>query len=245
MLITHLSKNKNHLIIPESSSTFSEQIESCWFDIEFWKERNAISGFSKGRSTTWFLNSESITATSESWVLKHYYRGGMVARFLHDKYFYLGVKNTRAWQEIKLTQLMLQSNLPVPKTIAAQIKRDGIFYTADIITQKIDNANNLVEYLKQMPLEKSVWRHIGQMVRQFHLAGILHADLNAHNILLDEKGKLWLIDFDKCYKTAPHASWQQSNLERLKRSFLKELNNNVIQHFDGENWQSLVEGYSS
>ncbi len=55
-----------------------------------------------------------------------------------------------------------------------------------------------------------------------HNAGVNHTDLNIHNILIDDQDKVWIIDFDKCYKQE-HGEWKKHNLERLKRSFKKEL----------------------
>ena len=53
------------------------------------------------------------------------------------------------------------------------------------------------------------------------LSGVNHTDLNIHNILIDDKDKVWIIDFDKCHQ-ASEGRWRELNLERLKRSFLKE-----------------------
>lgn len=45
-------------------------------------------------------------------------------------------------------------------------------------------------------------------------------DLNARNILVDEAGKPWLIDLDRC-RLRPPGKWQASNLQRLERSVVK------------------------
>ena len=58
------------------------------------------------------------------------------------------------------------------------------------------------------------------MLARFHRAGLDHADLNAHNILLDAAGNPWLIDFDRSRRRAD-GSWRQSNLDRLARSLAK------------------------
>ena len=41
-------------------------------------------------------------------------------------------------------------------------------------------------------------RPLARPFAELHDAQIYHSDLNAHNILLDEAGKAWIVDFDKC-----------------------------------------------
>ena len=75
---------------------------------------------------------------------------------------------------------------------------------------------------------------------------ICHTDLNAHNILvqqLENGQKCWLIDFDKCGQKSGD-SWKQGNLERLHRSFVKEVGRMNIQ-FNEENWAELLKGYNA
>lgn len=60
----------------------------------------------------------------------------------------------------------------------------------------------------------------GAMIRRFHRAGLDHVDLNARNILIDNRGGPWLIDLDRCRLRSP-GRWQRSNLARLERSLEK------------------------
>ena len=55
--------------------------------------------------------------------------------------------------------------------------------------------------------------------------------------------KCWLIDFDKCGQKSGD-SWKQGNLERLHRSFVKEVGRMNIQ-FNEENWAELLKGYNN
>jgi 3-deoxy-D-manno-octulosonic acid kinase len=61
---------------------------------------------------------------------------------------------------------------------------------------------------------------VGALVARFHRAGIWHADLNAHNVLVTNE-ELYLIDFDRGRQREPADSWQQANLLRLRRSLVK------------------------
>jgi 3-deoxy-D-manno-octulosonic acid kinase len=68
------------------------------------------------------------------------------------------------------------------------------------------------------------WQAVGATVARFHRAGVMHADLNAQNILLDDQFGVFLVDFDKSRKMPADQSWQKANLERLNRSLLKLVN---------------------
>ena len=74
-----------------------------------------------------------------------------------------------------------------------------------------------------------------------HHAQVNHTDLNIHNILIDDSDKVWIIDFDKCCQQSGDA-WKQGNLDRLRRSFEKEVVRHQIYWHDAE-LKVLLEGY--
>lgn len=222
----------------------SERLPDCHphhFDAEYWKQQGAIVGSSFGRGTTWFLRHQQY-----EYVLRHYHRGGLVGRFNRDQFLYTGRRNTRVVREFQLLQQMFEQGLPVPRPIAGRIIRTGHFYTADLIIERIAGASDLVHLLEQGSLPRDTWVRIGELVARFHNAGIWHADLNAHNILRDAQGKLWLIDFDRGHQRSLDTRWPQANLDRLLRSFNKELGRlPVFQWEQARDWPPLLEGYQA
>ena len=92
-------------------------------------------------------------------------------------------------------------------------------------------------------LAEGHWIAIGSVIRRFHEESIYHADLNANNIMLDEGGRCYLIDFDRCGFKKPKLKWKKENLLRLKRSLNKMLKNEEVLHFSDINWRSLLRGY--
>ncbi|MBF4218345.1 lipopolysaccharide kinase InaA family protein, partial [Vibrio anguillarum] len=58
------------------------------------------------------------------------------------------------------------------------------------------------------------------------------------NILIDGQEKVWIIDFDKCCQQQGE-SWKKGNLDRLKRSFEKELIKRKI-HWTKEHWELML-----
>ena len=208
------------------------------FDVNYWVEKDAVVGSAKGRGTTWFLKHEN-----ENLVLRHYYRGGLVSKLLNDQYLFTGLANTRAYREFFLLLQLNELGLPAPAPVAIQIQRSGLIYRSDILTLRIRNSEDLVSILSASKLEAAEWKKIGATIRQFHLHDIYHHDLNAHNILIDEQGKVWLIDFDQGDIRQNGAGWKANNLNRLKRSFVKEAGKLDKFMWQESDWDALLEGY--
>ena len=175
-------------------------------------------------------------------VLKHYYRGGMVASFLKDQYLGFNVENTRSFKEWRLLKRLLDFGLPVPEAVAARAIRGPGYFRADLITQKIEDARTLADVLSSEKLDAASWQRIGDCIKQFHAHDVYHADLNARNILLAE-GQVNLIDFDNSYIRSGSDAWKQANLARLHRSLMKFKNNQSKFHFEDSDWEALLKGY--
>ena len=213
---------------------------------EFWQQRNAVTGSAQGRGTTWFvefISQKKSPQPKQQWVLRHYYRGGLIGKIIKDKYIFTGQKNTRAACEYQLLNTLQKLALPAPEPIAFRVIKQGMFYQADLLSSRIENAQDLVAILSAGEVAEEVWLEVGRVIRRFHDAGIYHHDLNSHNILLDENNKVWLIDFDRGEQRQSSASWQQANMARLLRSFEKEKARLPNFYWEKLNWQLLLEGY--
>jgi len=180
---------------------------------------------------------------NKNMVLKHYFRGGLIASIVKDLYFGFGIEKTRAFREWRLLKEMQKLDLPVPNAVAARVKKGLFFYQADLITQKIENTKTLSDVLSEEDLNSKQWGRIGACIKLFHQKNIYHADLNARNILLDQEGEVYLIDFDNSSIRNDDASWKMSNLTRLKRSLNKFKKNESDFYFDEQSWSDLVRGY--
>lgn len=210
-----------------------------YFSAEYWQQQNAITGQSHGRGVTWFLQHHTA-----HWVLRHYWRGGLIGRYIPDQFFYTGLSSSRAFAEFNLLQRLVEDELPVPRPVAARMVRQRWHYQADILIERIPEAEDLVQILKREALSRETWQQIGQVLAQFHQAGVYHSDLNAHNILRDANGKIWLIDFDKGAIHRP-GRWQTKNLARLLRSLQKESALHPLFHWQTDDWQNLLVAYQS
>jgi len=215
----------------------SGQLTGEWFDAEFWEKNAEVQSTGLGRGSAWF-----ILTPQEHYVLRHYRRGGWVSRISTDRYIWTGLQNTRAWREWKLLARLYIYKLPAPVPVAARVHRLGLLYTADLLTIKLQAATSLSACLAKQELPGEVWSEIGKTIYRFHQHQIFHADLNAHNILVNESGQVSLIDFDKGY-VRTGTRWYADNLQRLNRS-LKKLGSQKDEfHFSEEAWQKLSKGY--
>ena len=213
-------------------------LEDVSFNSRVWAQRASIVGFAEGRGTTFFVHHQG-----RDFVLRHYQRGGLVARISTEKYLWLGLRFSRPWREWNLLEKMLKMGLPVPVPAAVKVERKGLTYTADIMMQRIPQARTLMNILMVEELAEGSWIAIGSMIRRFHENNVYHADLNANNILLDEGGRCFLIDFDRCGFRKPKLKWKKENVSRLKRSLNKFLRNEKVFYFSEMNWRSLLQGY--
>ena len=214
------------------TSNFSAQ----FFDPEYWRKHDAIEGSALGRGTTWFIR-----VGEGSYVLRHYRRGGLIAKFSKDRYWYGSESETRSFAEWYLTYHLHRAGLPVPAPIAARYQRRGLFYRADLITQRIENSESLAQRLLKGPLSLTQWIAVGRCIRRFHDAGVCHADLNAHNILLTPE-QVYLIDFDRG-SLRKRGWWADTTLVRLYRSLEKVTLLAAPESFSDEDWHSLLAGY--
>jgi 3-deoxy-D-manno-octulosonic acid kinase len=185
------------------------------FDTEKLAERGFLDGPTVGRGGGYFLR-----FGSQEWVWRHYRRGGIIGKVLADEFVGWRLDYTRSWMEWRLLAHLYGRRFPVPRPVAAFVARKFGYYRCDLITQRIASAQNLAVLLEQAPLPAKVWVSIGACVRRFHDAGIYHADLNANNVLLDDRMRIYLIDFDRSYQRRP-GLWQKKNVNRLQRSLRK------------------------
>lgn len=209
-----------------------------WFDAEYWRARGELNGTAeRGRGATHFIR-----CRDRHYVLRHYRRGGLVAALLEDQYFWINENATRSFAEWQLSYHLHHAGLPVPAPVAARYRRTAVGYTADLITERILDADSLAACLRQGALSILQWIAIGRCLRSFHNLGVCHADLNAHNLLLGADGAVHLIDFDRGTLRKP-GFWCDGNLVRLRRSLEKIVYGLPAERFTEADWHGLLDGY--
>ena len=79
------------------------------FETGYWQAHGRLQELSGGRASI-----AIVTAGEEKWVLRHYRRGGFMARLSRDSYLWLGAARTRSFAEWRLLAELRSRGLPVP-----------------------------------------------------------------------------------------------------------------------------------
>jgi len=214
------------------------QIRPNFFEPGHWQGADQTSGKSGGRGAALY-----ISHGGNDWVLRHYYRGGLPGKFLRDQFLWAGASRTRSLREWDLLQLMTEKGLPVPVPVAARYVRHGVFYTADLITEKLPGVMPFSSRLAAGSAPRELWQGVGECIARFHCAGFCHADLNAHNLQVDEAGNCFLLDWDRGEWLMP-GDWRRANLARLHRS-LRKLSRDGALTFASSDWDALIQAYGA
>ena len=225
-------KNTTWCFISEPANTFNKRL----FDIEWLHQQSLITGAPKGgRGNTYFLNIDGTEL-----VLREYLRGGLIRHVNPRYYLWRGLQHTRAFRELHMLSNCVFKGLPTSVGYACKVDRRGLLYTASLITYKLEGST-LAEMRENVP--ELVWQRVGTTIASFHNEGVWHADLNAHNILIDgDSSEVSLIDFDRARELPPNAPAMQSNIARLHRSLIKEAGKGGYD-FNADGWAVLLQAY--
>lgn len=198
-----------------------------WFDPAWWGDRAERVG-SGGRGGAWFIagarGGDPVPGTKHPAigpaVLRLYLRGGLVAKLTRARYLWRGANRTRSFTEFRLLREAQRRKLPVPTPIAAIYWREGPWYYAGILLERLEGVTSLAD-LATARGAAAPWAQAGRLIARLHRGGLDHADLNAHNLLFDAAGKGWAIDLDRGTLRIPATGWREKNLARLHRSLHK------------------------
>jgi len=161
---------------------------------------------------------------SRTAVVRHYWHGGLFRAIGRD--FLLGLR--RPLNELAITELAREGGVPVPRVLA--VRAEYVvwpFFRADIVTEEIGGATDLVELFTSGEIPRGrrrsvAIRAVAHAVRKMHDAGVLHGDLHLKNILLDRRQQAYIVDFDSARVRTPLTPAQRMrNLQRLDRSIEK------------------------
>jgi 3-deoxy-D-manno-octulosonic acid kinase len=209
------------------------------FDAGYWQARDGLEGEAIGRGSALFLETPFGSA-----VLRQYLRGGVPARFNRDRYLFTGWARSRPVAEFRILVRLFEAGLPVPEPLAALTEKRGLFYTGSLLTRRIMDTLPLADLMSSRSGEPLFWRRIGACVRHFHDRGVIHADLNARNILVDSNDRAYLIDFDRARFSDGQTTAYARNLQRLHRSFKKLWPDSVLNDL-ASCWEALLGGYKN
>jgi 3-deoxy-D-manno-octulosonic acid kinase len=214
--------------------------DATWFDADVWRARGAATQIGGGRGGALIVHTPA-----GDWVLRHYRRGGMVARIFGDRYLWTGAERTRGFAEFRMLAKLRKRGANVPDPIAARYRREGGHYHADLITRRLPATTTLADRLANGGIDAALASSVGSELAHLHSLGAYHADLNAHNIIVGARA-IWVVDFDRGEVRTPARMWQLANLARLKRSLLKlGAARNGPAQFAATCWKPLIDAYDN
>ena len=215
------------------------QISPASFTRGGWESATDVQGELRavGRGKTFVVETDG-----KAFVIRHFYRGGLIGRLISDSYLWTGQDRTRSFREFRMLAKLHQLGLPVPRPAAASYGRRGLFYRADLITLKLPGVRSLSDLLIERKPEPLFWKKLGEVIARFHSHGACHADLNAYNIQVGEDEEVYLLDFDRGAFRAP-GQWERGNLDRLLRSLRKIQSLDSRVQFNEKDWQFLLLAY--
>jgi 3-deoxy-D-manno-octulosonic acid kinase len=237
------AKFQTYLLTPESSSQYlGDELQGRdllnVFDPQYLIENHLVKRTATGRGKVYFFDLSGIEV-----VLRHYYRGGLIAKFIKDKFVFAGIQNTRAYRELAILAHLHAKGVNVPKPIVGKVRVLGLTYQCDILTQVIDNATELHQHLCEHGVEDETWKQIGKEIQKLHQAQACHYDLNVKNLLVKDNNEIVLLDFDNC-EIRQGDAWKAKNLERFKRSLFKQASKHPSYGFSEDKWHILTEAYN-
>lgn len=190
-----------------------------WVRAEYWPTADSLAG---GRGASWRIDTQWGQA-----VLKHYRRGGLVSKINRDAYWYRSWQSTRALSEWRLLAQMYADGLPVPQPWFAIAQRRGRWYRCALATSYFNDSESLWSLTPESLLRSELWQRVGQLIRRFSSAGVMHPDLNLGNILLDKQQALFMIDFDRARINASASVQPDAMYKRLLRSYQRYQSSNA------------------
>ena len=211
------------------------------FDPKYHQAKSLLLGTqSSPRGTAWVFES-----SGDTFLLRHYRRGGALSRLMRDRYLWLSRARTRPALEWRMLREMRALGLPVPAPAAWRVVRCGPFlYRADFVTVLIRGCETLHRYLRERELPEEGWRHLGATLRRFHDCHVWHPDLSVGNILVEGKERFHLVDFDRA-RVRRGGSWKLRNLRRLRRSLAKQRELDPALHYGEPSLRFLLDAYRS
>jgi len=211
--------------------------DGVWFERDWWLAEGARTHSITGRGSVLMLD-----RGGETWVYRHYHRGGFVSQLIYDQYLWAGTERSRPVREYRLLDSLSEQGLPAPRPVAARAVRAGLFYRADIVTVLLPDTEPLSSMLGNVWQDRALWEAIGRMLAGFHRAGCDHPDLTAHNVLVDSARRPFLVDFDNAH-LKPAGQWAEAGIARFKRS-LKKVSHETGTQFDESAWNVVLAAYS-
>ena len=197
-----------------AARAWRDRARAEWFEIRRYGA-NALPIGVGGRGDAWYVE-----GPFGAGVLRHYRRGGLMARLSTRHYVWIGESRSRCVREVELLEALAVAGLPVPEPIAGAWWREGAFYRAALLMARIPVRADLMSLVHENA-SNAPWESVGRTLARFHRFGAHHPDLNARNVLQRKDGDIAVIDWDRGTLGHSPGRWCEDEIARLERSLMK------------------------
>ena len=191
----------------------------------------------------------------DRWAVRRYRRGGAVA-FLGERYLRIGTP--RPVLELRASLEARARGVPTPAIVAGVLYRVGLFHRADIASELVPRTRSLAAWMfgsdasaadrRTSGTAAEALRLAGGLTRALEDAGVLHADLNAHNVLIGVHEGLHtahVVDLDRCRVLALGAPRRHGPMRRRLERSLRKLAREHGAPLSDAHWEALETGFGN
>jgi len=216
-----------------------------------WASRHSTKEMLAGRGRVFIFPTAGSTENATHWIVRHYRRGGILARHLDDRY--LVTRTPRPLKELQASMEARSRGIPTPRIIGGAAYRSGVFYRAELVTEYLPDVTDLASVVfgvseRNMAFCATALHAAGKLVSLLEKERVAHADLNASNILVNQLGdasSAHVIDLDRCRPLSPTARAPVKLMRRRLERSLKKLAQRYGQPLDEVLWMALRDGYET
>jgi 3-deoxy-D-manno-octulosonic acid kinase len=154
-------------------------------------------------------------------VIKAFTRGGLLRQVIARKY--LRWNSVRSQREYELLKYVRGLGVNAPEPVAFAYK-GTIFYRAWLVTREVQEHRTLAEISIQD--EDAIPSLFDGLMRQLEILiqnRLFHLDLHPGNVIVNPRGDLYMLDFDK-------ATVFQGSLSSLREKYLRRWRRAVLKH---------------
>ena len=176
----------------------------------------------EGRRPLWEL-----AGTEQPVLVRRFSHGGLMRWVTGDRF----MDAERPFRELILSDLLLRNGIETPRVLAARARSLGVGWQLDVMTLRVEDSIDLgwvLGAVRRGEIEardrQRLMASLGNLVRRLHRHGVLHADLQPNNILVNrsalagEAPILTVLDLDKSRIVSKVRSEDRlANLTRLYR----------------------------
>lgn len=230
------------------TATWLESVLTEGLTVHEWAAERGGTRLPTGRGTVYGVPAPVTESHGHpAWAVRHYRRGGRMAPLLVDRYVRVGAP--RPVREVAASAEARARGIPTPAVVAGVVYPEGPFYRADLVTELIPDAATLAEWLfdeRACGDPCAALRAAGRLVRSLEDAGVVHADLNAHNVVyrmhVVGEPDAYVIDLDRCRILARCRRPRRSGMRRRLERSLKKLARQQAREISSVEWEALATG---